>query len=169
MSHRHTLHTLASEPNTAPSWRFRGNHAPQTPRLLKVSLCLAKPTVAYPEVNHRAGELREHLSGLPSGNLPLSNLFSGTQANGSQSFPLSTRYPVCTSAQAPHSCTQVGSGCFPLLCKDSLKPKPLISPSVAVYMCSDIAHSDKGTMKPTAQGYSSPKGPMMSPSVKIQH
>lgn len=64
---------------------------------------------------------------------------------------------------------QVDSGCFPLLCKDSLKPKPLISPNVAVYMCSDIAHSDKGTMKAAAQGYSSPKGPMMSPSVKIQH
>lgn len=65
--------------------------------------------------------------------------------------------------------TQVNSGCIPLLCKDSLKPKPLISPSVVVYVYSDIAHSNKGTMKAVAQGYWIPKGPMMSPSVKIQH
>lgn len=125
-------------------------------------------TSGLPRGKSRAGELWEHPSGLPGGDLPLPNLFSGTPANGSNHFL--SRHAIRLVPLPKHpTAARVGSGCFPLLCKDSLKPKPLISPNVAIYVCSDIAHSNKGTMKPPAQGYSSPKGLMMSPSVKIQH
>lgn len=162
-----TQHSFASEPNIAPSWLFKYNQASMNTSAPK-SLFVLLTTVTSPEVNHRAGELWEHLSGLHSFDLALSNPFSGTLADGSNYFLSQHAIRFVPLPKQP-TAAQVDSGCFLLLYKDSLKPKPLISPSVAVYMCSDIAHSDKGTMKAAAQGYSSPKGPMMSPSVKIQH
>lgn len=157
-----TQHSCTSEPNIAPSWLFKDSQAYQNTNAPKSLFVLLTTGTSQRYIGAR--EHQEHLNGLPSFDLPLSKLLSRTHAKGSNYFLAGhVRLPKHPTA------AQVDSGCFPLLCKDSLKPKLLISPSVAVYMCSHIAHSDKGTMKVAAQGYSSPKGPMMSPSVKIQH
>lgn len=122
-SGEHSDHSFESEPNSAPSRLSRDNQVP-TNTNASAFLPVSLTPVTSSQVNHSP---RSTWVGCPVGTFPVSNPYSGTQANCSNDF-LSWHTIRFVLLPKHPTAAQVDPGCILLLCKDSLKPQPWFSP-----------------------------------------